>query len=131
MLVTRRSKRKASGGLRTSLRARDKKLTELANKPTETTIAKGNEKRKKYRGKGANKKVKAVESKKVNLLLNGKTVSAELATVAKNTAHKEYVRRNILTKGAEIKVKYNGKDYLSKITSRPGQSGIINAIALE
>lgn len=131
MLVTDKSKRKATGGLRHTLRRKDKNLSQLANSPSNTTIAPEKEKRKLYRGKGANIKVKAIEVKKVNLVLDGKQVIAEVVSVTKNAANKEYIRRNIITKGAEIKVKYNGKEHLAKVTSRPGQSGIVSAVAVK
>jgi small subunit ribosomal protein S8e len=132
MLVTKKSKRKPTGGLRSTSRRKDKKLSELANAPTNTTVAKDKEKRKLYRGKGGNVKTKAIEVKKINLVLeDGKIVSADVVSVTKNTANKEYTRRNIITKGAEIKVKYNDKEYIAKVTSRPGQSGIVSAKTLK
>jgi len=131
MLVTDKSKRKPTGGLRHTHRRKNKNLTQLANPATNTTIAYADEKRKIYRGKGGKKKVKAIEIKKVSMILDGKHVMAELASVTKNSANKEYIRRNILTRGAEIKVKYNGKEYLAKVTSRPGQSGIVSCLALK
>ena len=46
--------------------------------------------------------------------------------VVENKANKDFVRMNILTKGAIIETDL-GK---AKITSRPGQSGSINAILI-
>jgi small subunit ribosomal protein S8e len=47
--------------------------------------------------------------------------------VEKNTANPNYVRRNLLTKGAIIKTELGS----ARIVSRPGQDGIINALLLE
>jgi len=55
-----------------------------------------------------------------------KTTKTEIVTVVENSANIHYVRRNIMNKGAIINTKL-GK---AKITSRPGQSGIITAVLL-
>ena len=56
----------------------------------------------------------------------GKTVKTEILTVLDNAANLNYIRRNIINKGAIIDTKM-GK---ARITSRPGQCGTINAILL-
>ncbi len=50
----------------------------------------------------------------------------EIITVKENSANIHYVRRNIMNKGAIIDTKL-GK---AKITSRPGQNGVIQAVLL-
>jgi small subunit ribosomal protein S8e len=130
MLVTRKSKRKPTGGLRHSLKRKNKTLSQLANPATLTTIANTKEVRKVYRGKGANKKVKAVAITNVNLVLDKKIVKATIKSVKKNLSNREYTRKNIITKGCEILVSYKDKEYLAKVTSRPGQDGIVNAVTL-
>ncbi len=52
---------------------------------------------------------------------------AKILTVAANPADNQFVRRNIITKGAIIDTDL-GK---ARVTSRPGQNGIINAILIE
>ena len=128
MLAIRKSKRKPSGGLRRSLKRRDKVLSQLANRPTLTTVTSDKELRKLTRGKGANKKVRALAVKFVNVLKDGKVVKAEVKTVKSNLANREYARRNVLTKGALIVVDIKGTAYLAKVSSRPGQHGIVNAV---
>jgi small subunit ribosomal protein S8e len=131
MLTTTRSNRMPSGGKRSSLRRRDKRLSELANHPANTSIA-DKEVRKQYRGKGGNVKTKLMVAKKVNLrLLDGKTAESSLISVSENNANREFVRRNIVTKGAKIVVELKGNKYAAKVTSRPGQAGIVSAIALD
>ena len=58
---------------------------------------------------------------------NGETKKVKIETVEKNTANPNYVRRNLLTKGAVIKTEIGS----ARITSRPGQDGVINALLLE
>lgn len=55
-----------------------------------------------------------------------KTTKTEIVTVVENSANIHYVRRNIMNKGAIINTKI-GK---AKITSRPGQTGVVNAVLL-
>jgi len=131
MLATRKSKRKPTGGLRHSLKRRDKTLKQLANKPILTTIAQKDEVRKNIRGKGANKKIKAVAVKMINLVVGKKTTKAELKTVKTNTSNREYARRNIITKGAILAIDLNGELKYARVTSRPGQSGIISAVLID
>ena len=56
----------------------------------------------------------------------GKTSKADIDTVELNGANRNYVRRNIITKGAVVQTTL-GK---AKVTNRPGQDGSINAILL-
>jgi small subunit ribosomal protein S8e len=55
-----------------------------------------------------------------------KTTKTEITTVVENITNIHYVRRNIMNKGAVINTKI-GK---AKITSRPGQQGVIQAVLL-
>ena len=52
---------------------------------------------------------------------------AKILTVVENPADRQFVRRNIITKGAIIDTDL-GK---ARVTSRLGQNGIINAILIE
>ncbi len=58
---------------------------------------------------------------------NGATKKAKIETVEENSANPNYVRRNLLTKGAIIKTEIGR----ARIVSRPGQDGVINAVLLE
>ena len=55
-----------------------------------------------------------------------KNVTAKIERVIGNPANRHFIRRNILTKGTIIKTD-KGK---AKITSRPGQDGVINAVKI-
>jgi small subunit ribosomal protein S8e len=47
--------------------------------------------------------------------------------VKKNAANPNYVQRNIINKGAVIQTEMG----LAKVTSRPGQDGIVNAVLVK
>ena len=55
------------------------------------------------------------------------TKQAKILTVVENPADPHFVRRNLLTRGAVIETEL-GK---ARVTSRPGQVGIINAVLIE
>ena len=57
---------------------------------------------------------------------NGKTQVVDILGVIENTANPNYVRRNIITKGAIVETPEGN----AKVTSRPGQDGVINGILI-
>lgn len=123
------SKRKASGGIRRSVNARDKKLFEKGGVISETKI--GPDKRRSIRGMGATRKVKLLQSKQANVVgEKGKIFKSEIITVKGNNANKLFVRRNIMTKGAVIEIKSGAENRLARVTNRPGQTGTIEAVLL-
>ncbi len=106
--------------------ARNKRRFEIGRENHLTTI--GAMKRKPFRTRGNNKKSRALTADTAYVIdpKTNKTVKTEIVTVVENSANIHYVRRNIMNKGAIINTKI-GK---AKITSRPGQSGVINAVLL-
>jgi small subunit ribosomal protein S8e len=104
--------------------ARGKKKFEIGRERHLTTI--GPTTLKKVRTKGGNSKIRAKTTNVAYVVNpeNKKTTKTEIFSVVENKANIHYVRRNIINKGAIIETKL-GK---AKVTSRPGQSGIINAI---
>jgi small subunit ribosomal protein S8e len=48
----------------------------------------------------------------------------KIKTVKENTANRNFIRRNIITKGAVIETEKG----LAIVTSRPGQAKMINAV---
>ena len=85
-------------------------------------------KRKTIRTRGNNKKSRALTADVVFVVdpKTNKTTKTEIITVLENSANINYIRRNIMNKGAIINTKI-GK---AQIASRPGQSGVINAVLL-
>jgi small subunit ribosomal protein S8e len=106
--------------------SRNKRRFEIGRELHLTTI--GPMKKKTFRTRGNNKKSRVLTADTAYVIdpKTNKTTKTEIVTVVENSANIHYVRRNIMNKGAIINTKL-GK---AKITSRPGQSGIINAVLL-
>jgi len=95
--------------------------------PTETLL--GEPKRKIIRKRGGNLKIKAIKAKNACVTdpKTGKTEKAEIIRVVRNPANVDYNRRGVITKGTIIETNLGP----AKITSRPGQHGLINAVLLQ
>ncbi|MGC8997790.1 MAG: 30S ribosomal protein S8e [Candidatus Bathyarchaeia archaeon] len=117
-------KRKPTGGKRRPYRG--KRKFEQGSFPVETVL--GEPKRKIERGRGGNIKVKVLSEKYacVTDLKTGKTEKTEILRVVKNPANVDYDRRGVITKGAIIETSLG----LARVTSRPGQNGVINAVLI-
>jgi small subunit ribosomal protein S8e len=115
-------KRKPSGGRKRSCRR--KRKFEKGSFPAETTL--GEPKRKVERERGGNTKIKSLSDKYACVTdpKSGKTEKVEIVRVVKNPANVDYDRRGIITKGAVIETPKGS----ARVTSRPGQNGIINAV---
>lgn len=121
----KRSKRKYTG--KKYKHFGKKRKRELASPPIETTI--GTEKKKKQRVLGGNYKLKLFSNSFCNLTdpLSKKTEKTKILRFEENPASKDLSRRHIITKGVIIHTEKG----LAKITSRPGQDGIINAVLIK
>jgi len=108
-------------------RLRKKKKFERGNEFLETKIGKRNVKFKRVRG--GRIKLKLMSTEMINVAdPKTKTVKrTKIISVVKNPANPHYVRRNVVTKGATVKTELG----LAKVTSRPGQHGIANAVLIE
>jgi len=128
----KRSKRTHTGAMRKSNRRCDKKLAWRGSDPTETIVGK-EDRRKTVEGMGRTSKVKQRKAKTASVVIpkEKKIVQAEILSVKENQANRLYTRRNIITKGAIIRVIVGGKEQEAKVTSRPGQNGVVQAILLE
>jgi small subunit ribosomal protein S8e len=115
-------KKKPSGGRKKAYRG--KRKFEEGRFPVETTL--GETKRKITKGRGASKKAKALKDKVACVTdpKSGKTEKVEIVRVVKNPANVDYDRRGVITKGATIETSKG----LARVTSRPGQVGIVNAV---
>jgi small subunit ribosomal protein S8e len=105
---------------------RNKRKMEFGRDPAETKI--GDRKIKKIRTKGGQEKIRLTNDQKINVVdpNNNKVQVADILSVVENQANTHFVRRNIITKGAVVDTSM-GK---VKVTSRPGQHGIINGIII-
>ena len=83
----------------------------------------------KIRLMGGNSKVKLLGLNEMNVYdpKAKKYVKAAIKNALENPANRHFVRRNILTKGSIVDTD-KGK---AKITSRPGQDSMINAVLVE
>ena len=119
------SRRKPSGGRK--VRARGKRSTEISTEKQLALI--GESKKKIYRRTGGNTLVRVLAADKVSINdpKTGKTTLGTIENVIENESDPNYVRRNVLVKGAIIETN-KGR---VKITSRPGKDGGINGVLIE
>ena len=117
------SHRKPSGKLLE--KRRKKKRYQHGRDYTPTHV--GEKKVKKIRTRSAGKKMLALSSNIANVSVKGKAQKTKILGVIENAADAHFVRRNIITKGAVIETEL-GK---ARVTSKPGQHGIVNAVLLE
>jgi small subunit ribosomal protein S8e len=105
---------------------RKKRKFELGNQPIHTTV--GKEKKKFESTKGGNIKVKVVRTQFVNVYdsKSKKLQRVKILDVLRNPANPHFVRRGIVTKGCILKTELGEV----RVTSRPSQSGVVNAVAL-
>jgi len=122
------SRRKPTGGrLKRPNRYRGKRRTEIAAEKQFTTIGEPN--RKVYRKRSGSQTVRALHDNVVNVAdtKSGKVTQSGLTNVMENPADPNYVRRNIVTKGAIVETDM-GK---VRITSRPGSHGALSGVLLD
>jgi small subunit ribosomal protein S8e len=118
-----RSTTTRSGGRRR--RVRKKRKHELGNQPTETEV--GEPRIKVVDARGNTTKTRALSTNVANVSVDGETVQTSVDDVVENPANPNYVRRNIVTKGAVVET----GEGRARVTSRPGQTGQVNAVAVE
>jgi small subunit ribosomal protein S8e len=119
-----RSTTKPSGGKLKTLRS--KRRFEIGREPTLTRV--GETQRKVVRTFGGNSKVILLKGQFANVY-NPKDKTcrkSKIVTVRQNPANPHYVQRNIMGKGSIVQTELGE----ARITSRPGQDGVVNAILL-
>ena len=120
-----RSRRKPSGGMYRPYRK--KRKSEIGREVQLATI--GKKKTKKVRVRSARVKIRLLQGDEVNLLdpKTRKVQRARILTVLENPANPHYVQRNIITRGAIVRTELGR----ARVTSRPGQHGVLNAVLVE
>ncbi len=118
-----RSTRKRTGGRLKNVRNRRK--AELGRHPTETEV--GEPRFRTVDARGNDSKTRALATNVASVNKGDETVGAEIENVVENDANPNYVRRNIITKGAVVET----SEGRARVTSRPGQTGQVNAVLLE
>jgi small subunit ribosomal protein S8e len=119
-----RGKRSAKGSR--YKKSRNYKKHELGRSPALTGI--GNKRARKIGTQGGNQKVRLLTEEFANVTdpKTKKAKKVKIKTALENPANRHFVRRNIITKGSVIETEA-GK---AKITSRPGQDGVVNAVLI-
>jgi len=117
-------KKKPSGGRKYPYRG--KRRFERGSFPVETKL--GETKRKISRRTGGNIKIRLLSTNLINISdsSTGKTERTEILRVVNNPANIDYTRRGIITKGTVVETPLG----MARVTSRPGQSGILNAVLI-
>ncbi len=105
-----------------------KRKHELGRPPTMTKLAE-KEARVIIRVRGGNIKIRLKKATYINVSIPGenKTVKTRILAVVETPSNPQYVRRNFLTKGSIVRTELG----LVKITSRPGQDGVLNGVLIE
>lgn len=114
------SARKRTGGRKRTFR--DRRKHELGEEPTETQV--GDVRLKVVSSRGTGRKVRALATDEVVLGTDDTTEVTTIENVVENPANPNYVRRNIVTKGAIIET----PEGRARVTSRPGQTGQVCAV---
>ena len=120
-----RARRKPTGGRYRPFRK--KRKFEIGREQQYAFI--GPQKVKLYRTRGRNQKVRILNAEFANVIdpKSGKTAKSKIITVKENPSNPHFVTRNIITRGAVLQTDAG----LAKVTSRPGQDGVINAVLIE
>lgn len=125
-----KSKKRASGGKRRTIRRCDKKKAWMGGLAANTkTSETSKEEVKTKQGRGKTQKARTIQAKYANVVdkKSGKVQKLEIIAVKENNANRLFARSNISTKGATIRVKSGTTEKVAKITNRPGQDGTVNA----
>jgi len=125
VVIQGKSKRKPTGGRYKA--AWTKRLHQKGNLPAHTRI--GERDARSFRTKGGGVKTRLFSVDKVNLLdpKTRKCSVVDIIGVVESPANRHFVRRNILTKGCVVETS-KGR---ARITSRPGQEGVVNAVLIK
>ncbi|MGQ0795975.1 MAG: 30S ribosomal protein S8e [Nitrosopumilaceae archaeon] len=114
---------KITGGRRYPLRTRRK--YEIDRYPVETLSGPQETITRKVRGKGSKTALKTADY--VNIAVPGQNVKkTKILKVLNNPSNNDYQRRGVISKGAVLETQ-EGK---CRVVSRPGQTGIVNAILI-
>ncbi len=118
--------KKPSGGKKE--RHRKKRKHELGRPPTMTRLS-NTEFRRLIRVRGGNYKIRLKKAVYVNVAVPGENIVKKLniLEVVETPSNIQYARSNIITKGAIVRTELG----LVKITSRPGQDGVLNGVLIE
>lgn len=118
-------KRKPTGGRKR--RWRGKRAFEAGREPVETSLGELRQQFVRTMGGGVKVKLLSSDWALVTDQTAGKSSKSKILRVVRNPANVDYQRRGVITKGAIIETEQGQ----ARVTSRPGQDGVINAILVE
>jgi len=101
-----------------------KRRYEKGSFPTQTTLGETTKKIDRQRGSNTKTRLSTTNQANVTDPTNKKTQKTEILRVIRNPANIDYNRRGVITKGTIIETPLG----TARVTSRPGQHGIVNAI---
>jgi small subunit ribosomal protein S8e len=118
--------RKPTGGKKA--RHRNKRKHELGRPPTMSKLSE-KEKTRKIRVRGGDIKIRLKTASHINVADPGtkKVVREKILGIVETPSNPQLVRGNYITKGTVVKTSLG----LVKVTSRPGQHGVLNGILIE
>ena len=105
---------------------RKKKHFELGSEPAFTKLGKKRVQHMRVLGGARKHRVLSADTANLYDPKTKKYKQAKIKTITDNPANRHFIRRNIMTKGSVIDTEI-GK---ARITSRPGQDGVINAVLI-
>lgn len=117
--------RKITGG-RKGRHVKVKRKYWMGRPPIETML--GEERALIVRVRGGNLKVKLKFASHANVLdpRTGQCKKVRILRVVSNPANRDYDRRGVITRGAIIETEIGR----ARVTSRPGQDGVVNAVLI-
>jgi small subunit ribosomal protein S8e len=118
-------KKKPTGGTKRAWRG--KRAYESGAEPTETILGNYRKRWIRTRGGGSKVRVAVADWAIVTDPASRKSSKSKLLRVVRNPANVDYQRRGVLTRGAVVETELGP----ARVTSRPGQDGVINAILVE
>ena len=76
---------------------------------------------------GGSRKISVLSTNHINVADKGKVVKTEILNVIESRSNPHLVRRNVMVKGSVVETKL-GK---VRLTSRPGQDGVVNGVLVK
>ncbi len=104
----------------------DKRKRHVGSAPTLTKVSEI-EKRKIKRTRGGGRKVKLQRTNSANVVVGKEVKRARVISVLESH-DPQLTRQNIITKNAIIQIELDGEIRKARVTSRPGQDGVVNAV---
>ncbi len=118
-------KKKPTGGKKH--RWRGKRAFEAGREPVETVLGPVKQRFVRSMGGGVKVKLASADWAVVTDKAAGKSAKSKILRVVRNPANVDYQRRGVITKGAILETELGQ----ARVTSRPGQDGVINAVLVE